>query len=1105
MGLASTATPAAADYTPTADLGNVMYVGDSITHGYGAASYRWALLKILTDNGISQNEVGVATGNQKNGMAAGTKYGTATFENVHSSWSSERAYEIAGRKNTSGRLGNSNILDWLGLDATYDGTYTIDAESEMPDTFFLLIGTNALLSDTGSNKHVSQQNGAYFSTVQQNLIGLQTQYNSETQAWEEVGWVDTTAASSEHRPDMDVIVDAMSSANPNANIVVTTIPVWSSSHSNNNDAADYSLIAQYNENLKRWAERKNEAGANITLVDVNAGLIDVANTEKPGSAQGSMFYDGLHPSYHGDLIIAGNIAQALGYAGRTAGQERRAAADFSIQLDAQGSLLAAGDSSLISLADGATLSYSWAEGTDLSNGFTVDFSLANGLGNGATDGWNTTDVFSVSLGDGTTGGTLNISEAYIKWGDTLLYSIDTSMLGTAADDALRVAYVNGNSLKGLNGGYYVWMGDKLIGEALASSASTLSGLSITNGTGSSVVLDHLSLDNSSWAPTTERYVNPENPNPLIASLGGDVVAGPGTTWTETIESQTGSLQDSTVQNKTNAAWVGSSTSVGDVNIVVDGGTTPVGRYITAASSGAHTGDVYVTMTGTHVRNAGNGYNSVHDTGAHVGSVAMRFDSKFKSDNNWIAFFGVSNGSVTKDVYLEFSSGYMNAGGGTYNVVSTSIAGTYKANVGGNINVVLNAGSFGNTIYGGEVGGNGYTIGGNVNIYVNNANVGGDVYGGGVYGTISGDTAVHVTGEASLSGTLISGGGKGGVISGNSLVSISDVDADSDFATSFKGTLCGGTNVGKTRTLAFNNVKGLNVAAIQNFDVISVDGDSVVELANQTVVKELNTGATSEVTLKGGEYTELHLGNSGTLKLTQGVSVQVSSVADDNLSGTIDIKDGSTFDAGGASMYASTAKMESGTLKNYDGQVAINATGNVTLSGVDASQITQLNTLSACQVSGISGNLTLDEAKLALGEDSNTFNGAALVVDSGTITITESLTLNLDGTLSDMLVAQLPGQQAAPLSITMTGGVDTSAQSLIVANGKLDVDVSRVNITLAEGYVGYVVKATGVEYDAEENVTRVTYELSAAAVPEPTTATLSLLALAALAARRRRRA
>ena len=41
----------------------MLYIGDSITHGYEAPSYRWALHKIFVDNGIKYDEIGVEVGN----------------------------------------------------------------------------------------------------------------------------------------------------------------------------------------------------------------------------------------------------------------------------------------------------------------------------------------------------------------------------------------------------------------------------------------------------------------------------------------------------------------------------------------------------------------------------------------------------------------------------------------------------------------------------------------------------------------------------------------------------------------------------------------------------------------------------------------------------------------------------------------------------------------------------------------------------------------------------------------------------------------------------------------------------------------------------------
>ena len=45
------------------ELGNIMFVGDSITHGFRAPSYRWPLHKTLVDNGVSFSAVGVHVGN----------------------------------------------------------------------------------------------------------------------------------------------------------------------------------------------------------------------------------------------------------------------------------------------------------------------------------------------------------------------------------------------------------------------------------------------------------------------------------------------------------------------------------------------------------------------------------------------------------------------------------------------------------------------------------------------------------------------------------------------------------------------------------------------------------------------------------------------------------------------------------------------------------------------------------------------------------------------------------------------------------------------------------------------------------------------------------
>ena len=170
----------------------------------------------------------------------------------------------------------------------------------------------------------------------------------------------------------------------------------------------------------------------------------------------------------------------------------------------------------ISLGQAGTSSISrtWTEGTALKNGFTFDFNLV--LGDGAANGWNLSDQFSVSLGNGSFYGTLNINEAYIKWGDTILYSLDMS----ANTENLRMAYVTGNEQEGLKGGYYVWLGDMLIGEALSvTSGSGSNGVIIQYDGNGNAILKDLSMDGTgSYAPPTSGLVNEEN---AFISAGAD--------------------------------------------------------------------------------------------------------------------------------------------------------------------------------------------------------------------------------------------------------------------------------------------------------------------------------------------------------------------------------------------------------------------------------------------------------------------------------------------------------------------------------------------------------------------------------------------------------
>lgn len=913
------AVPATTAAPSGTDLGNVMYVGDSITHGINSASYRWALHKIFADNGISYNAEGVNTGNNGSGVTAGTSYGGRVFNNAHSSQSSARAWEISGRKlppsPTPPRFEGSNIKNWLGLDPTKtDGTPYQKAPftgTNTPDTFFLMIGTNDLLSDDNNATLANR-----LDSVTQTLLG-----------------------------DMDTIVDAMLTANKDANVIVMTIPCWTE-HANGNLDSTHEAVNTYNSSLQTWGQNKQ----GVTVIDVNKGIIDVAS-KTPFYGVSSMFHnpgtDGIHPNAQGDLIMAGNIARAMGYAGRTAGQERRAASELAVNFHQGGQapawtgvqdLVNAGfavsnvtvSSGGISLGQAgmSSISYEWAEGTDLSHGFTFDFTLS--LGDGADNGWNISDQFSVSLGNGSFYGTLNINEAYIKWGDTILYSTDMSL----NTDSLRMAYVNGNELEGLKGGYYIWLGDMLIGEALSvTSGSGVNGVVIQYGGSGNALLKDLSLDGTeSYAPTTSGLANQENA--FISS--GQGTSGSGSTPEGNITwPQTGfthvkdGLACSGVFNARDMADSSTGAAGNSVSATIVSGSAD---YI-FANKGDYTGDVWLTISGEGNASSWYGAHGAEygqNAGTLDGSAYLRFTGSAVGGNT---VFGAVNASgVTGNVYLEFSAenASFNSFTGTN---ASSVVGAFNSNIGGNVDIVINSGTFTSQVMGGIHSGNNNTIGGGTNVYVNGGSVNGDVMGGGLTGTIDGGTnatvtggvisgsvygagkggdirqgsAVRITGgiirgniyaggtngtvQGNTSVTLagnsavlyngsswggISGGGSGGAVSGNSEVRIKDLSSGTAAYgfDKYAGTISGGTNVSGSRTLVLDHVTVDHfLASLTDFTHVSVVNRTNTTLDSLGGALTVTIEAGSSLVLNGvSGMTSLILGEHASLTL-QGLTAE----------------------------------------------------------------------------------------------------------------------------------------------------------------------------------------------------------------------------------------
>jgi len=897
-----------ADDSSSLTLGDVMYVGDSITHGYYEASYRWALHKIFVDNGVSYTEVGHTT-NNTGGDYAGDSYRGVTFENKHSATSGIRAWDVAGKNSKT---------DTTYTDKPINGILDTTSAS----TFVLLLGTNDLLSDN------NPLTNAALETVTNNLLGTDRKSG-----------------------DIGHIVDTMYESNPNATLYVSTIPCWTL-HQNNDGEEPHAAVASYNESLKTWVANYNTANSkNIKLVDVNRGMIDVA-AAKPFYGVSSMFKnpgttgDGLHPNAQGELIIAGNMARAMGIAGRTAGAERKAAEDFSHVVTNDGS-------NLNLTTDAPTLSFSWSESDSAltpAAGFTAEL-MGFTFGNGEYNTWNTTDNFTFTIGNGSNlQGSLSINEAYIQWDSTILFSENMSTLS----ENIRMAYITGDSANGINSGFYVWLGDMLIGEALGGTetSTALNGVSISYSGTSSYTLQGVAMDSTgAYAPTS-----------TLAHL----ISAPAATAQGVVTVPTG------VTESTGVIVVNKETSV------------PEKLY---ANEGDHTGNVWCRVSSGQYPH----WTGAHTGGTLTGNVTMIFDGAYKGTGT---AFGIVNGSeVTGNVTLQFDAADAVYGSWTKDVANyASVVGSFSGAIDGTFKAVINAGAFQYDILGGSF--NGSSIGG-TDIYINGGSVGrnvyggsqkgtvgstsvtitggyvqgnvygggrgnddankitgstsvtitggtinGDIYAGGSGGNIKGDTALTIDGNLpTLHGKLLSAGGSAGTIEGNATLTIKNATANNYIASidKFTGTLSGGENVVKASTLVFENTQlsgtAFNSVTVEHFDTINLTNGSNVTLG----ATALDGANGSTISLTGGSQLTVggNFSSTAGLNITGGGGSVTLAGQTNTFGGGISVAEGNTLTLSGDLAF----NIEDGDFDvsyTYDTTRTTNGLGDVTVrvSGLD---------------------------------------------------------------------------------------------------------------------------------------------------------------------------
>lgn len=410
--------------------GRVMFVGDSITHGINTPSYRWDFHKILVDNGIRYEEAGYTTGNFQRGKGNGVNlapdsYRGIAFQNRHSAHEGGQIWQLFEAENTECTHNGIRYSTKSGV--KYPGQ-TVEAlvKQHRADTYCVLLGTNDIIQ----NFHVGGSLG---------------QGDNLTQALR--GILGASAKGKSFRFNgkgtMDTLADTMLREKATKRVVVMgLIPPGRSKFT----PADHAAVAEFNRVLEAWAQQKER----VLYVPLGEGTVDIAATpaDPYGAVEGkNQRVDWIHPGPQTNLLMAGNLAAALGCQGRTLGLPRKSNAGLR-------------DTKLRKVAG----SGSWSAPIHPASNGSVTL-LIEGLqvGNGYSDNaWNTQDALTVTLDTGRQQGTLCISESYISWGkDLILFSRDMSENA----DTLRVVYTAGDAAQGVEAGFYVWLGTRLIGEA----------------------------------------------------------------------------------------------------------------------------------------------------------------------------------------------------------------------------------------------------------------------------------------------------------------------------------------------------------------------------------------------------------------------------------------------------------------------------------------------------------------------------------------------------------------------------------------------------------------------------------------------------------------
>ncbi len=974
--------PFVSQRTDGTTVGRVTFLGDSITHGVDDQSYRWQFFKILTDNGIENEIVGPREGYYStpgHTEDAGSSYGGAEFANVHLAQASGRTHNIISGS-TSASVDGKNYSSGVN----YSGHSTAStAESFDSNTWFCMMGTNDLLSDTSDPVSTDT-----YCTQIQKMLGGSVSYDTTTGTY---NWVE-----GESWGTMATIVSDV--CNEGDTFYMLSITPWGA-HANHNRNEDHFAAQEFNRNLEAWTKAYSAStGTNVVYVDVTRGMVDITS-DKCFTGHDAFFNkpgDRLHPNDQGTILMAGNLAQAMGIGGRTAGLQRMGTTSWSGATVGTNGTVAAGEA------------YLYGENAfTMEGGYTVDFS-AN-FGDGAANGWSSADnALSISLGDGTNSGTLNLSEGYIMWGSDVLFCWDNSTL--AEEGNIRIAWHNGNTTDNVLSGYYVWLGDMLIGQGLnATEGQGLNGI-IISASGANGTVNNLTWTDTAYAPTTEGMVSTENA--YLTQQDAAAVSG---------HVSNTSLLPMPITLRVNTA----DTSGVDYSATTDTAAASA-AYLVTNSTASDTKTIKLTSAA--------GWSGITNCN-HSGDINVQVTGKTVS-----TIFGTMNGADAGNLTLEVVSG-AEIGNGLYSGQTAAIAGAYNNANAQSFNLFVHGGQVMGDIVGGTVN-NGCVIE-KVNLTINNGTVNGSVIGG------SKTNGKVVSASIVINGGTITGdinaGGNGGAIGDTSV------------------TIKGGVIKG-------NIVKG-NASRINGGQAsVTVEGNKAKIGTNNNGSITADTVTFRDVT--ASSYSDGFDKYSGTVtaeKLTlDNVNVDVLATLDVK---AIEVVNGSTTSV----ILGNTATLATLTLDS-----------DTVFGAFKAAEARTANTASETTISV--GTLTAGtgatlNANLKFSADS-TLNLAGSLAMGSSVELASGMTLGLSPEMLEKLYSGV--------SLELFTGVDSL---------KLDGEDITAGTTLP---ADDIFSGLSADYTYEMGFNGGVVSLSATMVPEPTTATLSLLALAALAARRRRR-